>query len=60
MNGRGPDVCGVLSDRIKLNTENESRMVMARESFSPDSTGTQKVKADRMARMAMGMMMFRR
>ena len=51
------DVCGVISDKININTENDNSTVIERESFSPASTGTMKVKAERMASTMVGMMM---
>ena len=38
-NGKGPDVCGVLSESISRNTVKDNRIVIARDNFSPESTG---------------------
>ena len=41
-----------------MNTENASKMEIPRDSFSPESTGTAKFKADKAARTIVGMMIF--
>ena len=55
--GMSSDTWGVLSDRIRRNTENDSRIVIDSDSFSPQSTGTKNVNAERNARTTVGIMM---
>ena len=55
--GRFSDTWGVLSDKMRRNTENDSRIVIDSDSFSPHSTGTKNVKADRNARTTVGTIM---
>ena len=56
----GASACGVLSCRMSMNTENASKMEIPRDSLSPESTGTAKLKADKAAKVIQGMMIFRR
>ena len=42
-----------------MKTDNASSSVTLRESFSPESVGTRKVRADRNAKMRAGTMIFR-
>ena len=55
---RGTPVCGVFSWRMSMNIENASKMAIPKDIFSPESTGTTKVTADRAAKTTVGMMMF--
>ena len=56
----GVSACGVLSCKISMNTENASNMKIPRDSFSPESTGTAKVRADKHAKVAVGIIIFRK
>ena len=55
---KGVSACGVLSCSMSMNTENASKMEIPRDNFSPESTGTTKIRADRAAKTTVGMMMF--
>ena len=55
---RGVSACGVLSCNMSMNTENASKMEIPRDNFSPESTGTTKIRADRAAKTIAGIMMF--